>query len=70
MKVTRKQILVYLLFSTATVGMAYLLTADGADLRILRAFSRSCQATARVVGTWGLESEKLYNAILERGRLV
>lgn len=70
MKISRKQIVTYLLFSTATVGMVYVLTADGADLHILRAFTRTCQTSARILGTWGMRSENLYNTILERGRLV
>lgn len=70
MKVSRKQILTYLVISGATVGLVYVLTSDNADLHVLRAFSHACQSSARVLGTWGLESERLYNAILERGRLV
>jgi hypothetical protein len=67
---TRKDWTFYIATSALTIGLVYLLTADNVDLRILRAVSVGCQNTARVVGTWGLQTERAYNTILEQGRLI
>lgn len=69
-KITRKEWLIYLVSSALTVGIVYAISTDNLDLRMLRGLSRACQGTARVVGKWGLETERAYMTIINNGRMV
>lgn len=70
MKITRKEWMAYIMLSAMMAAAVYAVSADDMDVRILRGVTRFCQGTARVFGGIGLETEKMYLAILESGRMV
>lgn len=47
------------------------LSGDGElELRLCQAAATACQASARVIGTWGLTAETRYHALVEAGRTI
>lgn len=63
----------YLLASAVSVGLIYaaVYVEDGTlELRLLRTVTRILQAAARIVGRWGLITERLYFHVLDNSRMV
>lgn len=70
MKLTKRDWIAYTVASAITVGMVYVIMSDNVDLKFLRGATRVFQGTARVVGQWGMETERLYHHLIENGRMV
>lgn len=69
-KISRKEWVFYILTSAATVAMVYAITTDNFELRVLRGTSIAFQTTARIIGQWGLYTERVYHTLIENGRMV
>lgn len=70
-KVSKRQWATYVLASAITVGMVYVIMVDDRiDLRFLRTSTRILQTSARILGRWGLETERLYMRLVENGRMI
>lgn len=71
MKVTKRQWTTYVLASAVTVSMVYVIMVDDRiDLHFLRLSTRMLQTSARILGYWGLETERLYMRLVENGRMI